>query len=103
MYYKISSTPFLDNVEDPPGKIFYIIPSPLMSHQVAAIVDSREDPSGEISYKVRWKGFTNKFDSWLPKHKMNCPELIAKFEAVLSKLTKKKDWVVRLSRNSTVG
>ena len=61
---------------------------------MASIVDSKEDDDGEVSYKVRWKGFSHKHDSWLPKQEMSCPEMIANFEDSLEKLSKKEDWVV---------
>ena len=65
--------------------------------QVESIIDSKEMVGGVIMYKVHWKGFTSKHDSWLPANEMNCENLVSKYEATLEKLVKTKDWVVRCS------
>ena len=31
-------------------------------------------------YKVRWKGFTKRYDQWVKEQDMNAPELIRQYE-----------------------
>ena len=61
--------------------------------QVESIVDSLEK-DGEVLYKVRWKGYTAKDDSWLSAKDMHCPKLIQRYERTLKDLAEKDEWVV---------
>ena len=36
---------------------------------------------GRTEYKVRWKGWSAKYDSWLPEEELNCPDLLNRFNA----------------------
>lgn len=49
-------------------------------HQVQEIMDMRE-VKGRTEYKVRWKGWSAKYDSWLPEEELNCPDLLNRFHA----------------------
>ena len=48
-------------------------------YEVAAILD-KEIVDGEEYYFVKFKGFTNSYNLWLPKRNLNCNELIYQFE-----------------------
>jgi transposase InsO family protein len=43
------------------------------------IVDSRIGPGGRREFKVRWKGFTKKNDTWEQKMEEKAPELVARY------------------------
>lgn len=43
-------------------------------------MDMRE-VEGRTEYKVRWKGWSAKYDSWLPEEELNCPDLLNRFNA----------------------
>ena len=45
-------------------------------------------------YKVRWRGFRAKDDTWLPRKDMNCPKIIERFENILASLSEREEWVV---------
>ncbi len=34
---------------------------------------------GEVQYKIRWKGYDSKFDSWEPESCLSCPDLLADY------------------------
>ncbi|KAK7021643.1 hypothetical protein R3P38DRAFT_2780846 [Favolaschia claudopus] len=34
----------------------------------------------EMAYLVKWKGYGNKYNSWVPEHDMNAPDLIKAFQ-----------------------
>lgn len=40
---------------------------------------------GRTEYKVRWKGWSAKYDSWLAEEELNCPQLLSRFRAALPK------------------
>lgn len=61
--------------------------------QVEAIAGMRET-KGRVEYKVRWKNWGPKYDSWLPEEELNCPEILNKFKKTLEKLEKEEDWQV---------
>lgn len=63
------------------------------SYEVEAIMSLRE-VEGRTEYKVRWKGWGAKYDSWLPEDELNCPDLLKKFLTTLEKLEKQEDWQV---------
>ncbi|KAK8395312.1 hypothetical protein O3P69_006181 [Scylla paramamosain] len=50
------------------------------SYEVQEIMDMRE-VKGRTEYKVRWKGWSAKYDSWLPEEELNCPDLLNRFHA----------------------
>ncbi|KAK8729367.1 hypothetical protein OTU49_008792, partial [Cherax quadricarinatus] len=60
---------------------------------VEAIMGLRE-VKGRTEYKVRWKGWNSKYDSWLAEDELNCPEILKRFNATLDKLEKQEDWQV---------
>jgi len=49
---------------------------------------------GRTEYKVRWVGWSAKYDSWLTEEELNCPELLKKFLKTLEALEKQEDWQV---------
>lgn len=49
---------------------------------------------GRTEYKVRWKGWSAKYDSWLSEEELNCPDLLKRFLSTLEKLEKQEDWQV---------
>nr|XP_053645525.1 M-phase phosphoprotein 8-like isoform X2 [Cherax quadricarinatus] len=63
------------------------------SYEVEAIMGLRE-VKGRTEYKVRWKGWNSKYDSWLAEDELNCPEILKRFNATLDKLEKQEDWQV---------
>ena len=48
-------------------------------YEVGSILDKKIE-DGEEYYLVKFKGFTNSFNLWLPKRNLNCNELIYQFE-----------------------
>lgn len=47
-------------------------------YQVEAVVDHRV--RGRFTeYKVRWKGFGPRDDSWVPEAELNCDDLLNKY------------------------
>lgn len=63
------------------------------SYEVEAIMGLRE-VTGRTEYKVRWKGWSSKYDSWLAEDELNCPDLLKRFLTTLEKLEKQEDWQV---------
>lgn len=63
------------------------------SYEVEAIMGLRE-LKGRTEYKVRWKGWSAKYDSWLTEDELNCPDLLKRFKDTLEKLEKQEDWQV---------
>ncbi|XP_047500566.1 M-phase phosphoprotein 8-like isoform X4 [Penaeus chinensis] len=61
--------------------------------EVEAIMGLRE-VKGRTEYKVRWKGWSAKYDSWLSEEELNCPDLLKRFLSTLEKLEKQEDWQV---------
>jgi alpha-tubulin suppressor-like RCC1 family protein len=48
-------------------------------YEVESIVDKRRS-EGTIEYLIKWKGYPSEQNTWETKDKLNCPELIEKFE-----------------------
>lgn len=46
---------------------------------------------GRTEYKVRWKGWSAKYDSWLPEEELNCPQLLNRFHASRPKVVEEKE------------
>lgn len=46
---------------------------------------------GRTEYKVRWKGWSAKYDSWLPEEELNCPQLLKRFSASHPKEVKEEE------------
>ncbi|XP_076041155.1 uncharacterized protein LOC143025407 isoform X2 [Oratosquilla oratoria] len=63
-------------------------------YEVEAIMGMREKKGSKPEYKVRWKGWPPKYDSWLPEEELNCPNILNKFLATLKKLEETQDWTV---------
>lgn len=48
-------------------------------YEIEWILDKKITPYGN-EYKVRWKGFTKRYDQWVKEQDINAPELIKRFE-----------------------
>ncbi|XP_076041156.1 uncharacterized protein LOC143025407 isoform X3 [Oratosquilla oratoria] len=68
--------------------------NPSSEFEVEAIMGMREKKGSKPEYKVRWKGWPPKYDSWLPEEELNCPNILNKFLATLKKLEETQDWTV---------
>ncbi|KAI4471626.1 chromobox protein [Holotrichia oblita] len=51
-----------------------------VQHEVEAVVDEKMI-RGVKHYLIRWKGYTEEFDTWESEGTVNCPELIKQFHA----------------------
>ncbi|CAL4226028.1 unnamed protein product, partial [Meganyctiphanes norvegica] len=62
---------------------------------ITAIIGQR-DNEGVEEYKVRWGGKYCRvtFDSWVPKEKLECPELIKNYHETLEEMLNQKDYDV---------
>ncbi|KAK4291002.1 hypothetical protein Pmani_036134 [Petrolisthes manimaculis] len=60
------------------------------TYEVERILQMR-DVKGRTEYKVRWKGWASKYDSWLPEDEMNCPEVLKAFLKSLEKMDEDED------------
>ena len=63
--------------------------------EVEALLDRREIRHKRhkpiVEYKIRWKGYDDKNDSWEPESNLNCPELLAEFEKKLAKSAARRE------------
>jgi Chromo (CHRromatin Organisation MOdifier) domain len=51
----------------------------LEEFEVEKLIDKRIQ-KGQTQYRVRWKGFDEKDDTWEPRKNLNCPEKVQEFE-----------------------
>ena len=49
-------------------------------YTVEKIVDKRAAKNGKIEYLLKWKGYGDKYNTWVAKEKMYCDHLIIEFE-----------------------
>ena len=49
-------------------------------YEVDEILDKR-GKGKQIKYLVRWKGYTNRYNSWIKGANMEAPDLLKKFQA----------------------
>ena len=49
-------------------------------YSVEKIVDKRKAKNGKVEYLLKWKGYGDKDNTWVPKEKMNCDQLIMDYE-----------------------
>jgi hypothetical protein len=47
---------------------------------VEKIVGKRIGSDGSLQYKIKWLGYNNRYNCWVPAVDMNCPDKIADFE-----------------------
>ncbi|XP_063715089.1 chromobox protein homolog 1-like [Symsagittifera roscoffensis] len=47
---------------------------------VEKVVDKRVLPSGEVHYRLKWRGYHEHENTWEPARNLNCPDLVAQFE-----------------------
>ncbi|KAI9197526.1 uncharacterized protein BJ171DRAFT_222270 [Polychytrium aggregatum] len=57
-------------------------------YEVEAILDEKKDKHGRTLYYIKWKGWDESWNEWIPHEDTSCPELIAEFRR--SKLKKRK-------------
>lgn len=50
-----------------------------MEFEVEKIISKRLK-NARIQYRLKWVGFSSKFNSWIDLENINCPELIDDFE-----------------------
>ncbi len=50
------------------------------SYEVDYIIDDRIEEDGTTSYKVHWKGFTKRSDSWVQEEDLNSPALLKTYQ-----------------------
>ncbi len=81
---------FLDFLVTPPNFHF------LIYSQVAAIVDHKKQ-GGKTMYRVRWKGYSQKHDSWQTANDLSCKDLLRKYRKKMEK-DSKDVYTVRLAR-----
>ena len=86
-------TTSLDDTEDDE-------PSEEGQFTVEAILDKRRR-RGLTEYLIHWKGYDTESDTWEPKDNLSCNELLAAFEATLSKQSGKQRAKLRKSKEST--
>lgn len=50
-----------------------------ISYEVKKILDLRKDKNGQLEYRIKWTGYSNKYNTWEPKSRMSCYRLIRRF------------------------
>lgn len=50
-----------------------------MEYEVEKIISKRLK-NGKIQFRLKWVGFSSKFNSWVNLDNINCPDLIREFE-----------------------
>jgi hypothetical protein len=69
---------------------------------VEAIVDSRVH-DGRCQYRVRWKGYNRRYDSWVDEDDMHAPELVSAFKRVRALVAASEGRVTRAARSRLTG
>lgn len=59
-------------------------------YEVQDIVDHRKE-KGKMVYRIRWKNFGAKDDTWEPEATLSCPEIIKRYKAKLKKEEEKEE------------
>ncbi|KRT78627.1 hypothetical protein AMK59_7866, partial [Oryctes borbonicus] len=59
-------------------------------YTVEKIIDKRYDAKGNIEYLLKWIGYDDKDNTWEPVDNLDCPNLIATFEAERAKQEKEQ-------------
>jgi hypothetical protein len=69
---------------------------------VEAIEDSRVH-DGRRQYRVRWKGYRRRYNSWVDEDDMHAPELVSAFERVRALVDASEGRVTRAARSRLTG
>lgn len=52
-------------------------------YPVEKVLDVRRNPeTNVVEYLLKWKGYDHKYNTWEPMDSLNCPQLIAEYEAM---------------------
>lgn len=51
------------------------------SYDVEKILDVRYNKRGKPEYKLKWSGYDDEFNSWVPEDNIDCPELIKEYHS----------------------
>lgn len=54
-------------------------------YEVQEIIDHRKERGGKMVYRIRWKNFGAKDDTWEPEATLSCPDIIKRYKAKLKK------------------
>jgi len=57
-----------------------------VEYEVEKIMDKRVTKRG-LEYKIKWKGFSNRHNTWEPENNLSCPNMIAQFEKSIGRGT----------------
>lgn len=55
--------------------------------QVEAIIDHKRD-KGKTLYRIRWKGYSSKDDTWVTGNELSCKDLLKRYKKKMAKETK---------------
>ncbi|KAK4878063.1 hypothetical protein RN001_010569 [Aquatica leii] len=60
----------------------FLVNSAETEYTVEKIIDKQVNPvTGVTEYLLKWKGYSDKDNTWEPEHYLDCPNLVAEFEA----------------------
>lgn len=62
-----------------------------VEYEVQDIVDHRKERGGKMVYRIRWKNFGAKDDTWEPEATLSCPDIIKRYKAKLAEKEKEEE------------